>query len=118
MEDELYLPYVEPRILHHHYPVGFAEGPSMQREDRKEYLKLAQKWDGFGLLGLVSQPPTQQSYTRIFNARKDERWDRQIGDRRRANMIEFPISGPSKYLLGGYLLCNLHVRRTSAPTLQ
>eukprot|EP00438_Fugacium_kawagutii_P026890 Skav209536 [mRNA] locus=scaffold2497:55771:60994:- [translate_table: standard] len=111
LRDELYLPYLEPKVLHHHYEVDFAEGPNFSKECRSEYLKLAKKWDKLGLLGLTTQRPERDTFTRIFNARKDEHCDRQIGDRRLPNMIEFPIRGPSQFLLGGYLICNVHVPR-------
>lgn len=82
LTDELYLPYLEPKVLHHHLPVNFDEGPSFSKENRVEYLKLARKWDGLGLLGLTPHKPARDTFTRIFNARKDESCDRQIGDRR------------------------------------
>eukprot|EP00438_Fugacium_kawagutii_P010127 Skav208968 [mRNA] locus=scaffold1134:70399:72057:+ [translate_table: standard] len=114
LEDDLYLPYLEPKVLHHGGPVDFDAGPNLAREDRDEYLKLAQKWHSLGLLGLTTQPPEREAFVRIFNARKDDQCDRQIGDRRRANMIEYSVKGPSQFLPGGYLICSIHIPRGKA----
>ena len=109
LNDELYLPYVEPLILKHHCQVDFSNGPVLSREEPAEYLKLAYKWERLGLLSLTNKRPHDDSFTRIFNAFKNEECDRQIGDRRLANMTEFSIRGPSQFLPGGYLITGIHV---------
>eukprot|EP00435_Cladocopium_sp_Y103_P049112 s1324_g14.t1 len=109
LHDELYLPYLEPMILHHGQRIDHGLGPKFSKEDPEEYRKLAKKWSDLGLLGLTTAAPPQGAFTRIFNARKDEKCDRQIGDRRLANQLECSLQGPSKYLPGGYLLTSLHV---------
>lgn len=109
LTDELWLPYVEPLVLRHGLPLDYGLGPNFKREDPAEYLKLAKKWSSLGLLALVKDPPPQETFTRIFNARKNEEVDRQIGDRRLANQAEYAIRGPSQFLPGGYLITNLHV---------
>eukprot|EP00438_Fugacium_kawagutii_P018831 Skav221701 [mRNA] locus=scaffold1494:459337:464550:+ [translate_table: standard] len=105
----LWLPYVEPKILQHGLDIDCSLGPVLTKEDPDECLKLARIWDRKGLLGLTRQPPHQDAYTRIFNCWKNAEHDRQIGDRRLANMTECSLQGPSKWLPGGYMLTNLHV---------
>lgn len=109
LEDELWLPYVEPKILHHHLPLSLAAGPNLKKEDPEENLRLALLWSSHGLLALFRQPPHKNAFTRIFNARKNETTDRQIGDRRFANFAERHLAGPSKHLPSGYLLTGIHV---------
>ena len=109
IEDELWLPYVEPKVLQHWEPIDYTAGPDLRRESRSEYLALAKKWSGLGLLALTDAPPFRDSYTRIFNCFKSEEHDRQIGDRRLANAVEYALSGPSRYLPAGYMLTNITV---------
>ena len=111
MEDELWLPFVEPKILHHDLPLRLASGPNLKAEDPDENLKLALLWDSKNLLALSRTPPHKLAFARVFNARKDEKNDRQIGDRRFQNFCERSIQGPSKHLPGGYLLTGIHVPR-------
>eukprot|EP00438_Fugacium_kawagutii_P018756 Skav204395 [mRNA] locus=scaffold2947:164542:176525:+ [translate_table: standard] len=110
LEDSLlWLPYVEPKILQHGQQIDRSQGPVLSREDPEECLRLAKLWDSQGLLGLVSEPPHDDAFTRIFNCYKSESHDRQIGDRRLANMTEYAVPGPSRFLPAGYMLTNLHV---------
>ena len=109
LQDELWLPYVEPKILNHDLDLRAAIGPNLNLEDRDENLKLALLWDSKGLLSLSRSPPHKGAFTRVFNARKDKLVDRQIGDRRYQNFCERSIRGPSKHLPGGYLLTGLIV---------
>ena len=111
IDGPLWLPFLEPLILQHDQPVETSLGPNFSRGDPDEYFKLARMWDGLGLLGLSDRPPHQDSFTRIFNAYKNESHDRQIGDRRLANQSEYRLQGPSKYLPGGYMICNVHVQK-------
>eukprot|EP00435_Cladocopium_sp_Y103_P056526 s1300_g19.t1 len=111
LEGPLWLPFVEPRILHHGHPLDFSLGPNLQKESKEEYIQLAKVWSALGLLRLTPDPPYQETYTRIFNAFKSSLHDRQIGDRRLANQAERRLQGPSKYLPGGYQISNIHVER-------
>lgn len=92
-------------------PLSQAVGPNLKKEDKAENLKLAYLWSSHGLLSLFRDPPHKHAFTRIFNARKNETTDRQIGDRRYANFTERHISGPSKHLPAGDLLTGLYVPR-------
>ena len=109
LDDEFWMPYQEPKILHHNLPLRDAVGPNLASEDKEENLKLALLWDSKGLLSAFRNRPHQGAFARIFNARKDEARDRQIGDRRYPNFTERHLTGPSKFLPGGYLLTSLHV---------
>ena len=109
LHDELWLPYVEPKVLRHYGPIDYALGPNLGREDKDEYLALARKWSSLGLLALTEQPPHAETFTRIFNCYKSAEHDRQIGDRRLANAAEFAITGPSKFLPSGFLITNIEV---------
>ena len=111
LEDELWLPYQEPKILHHYEPIDRALGPNLAREDKEENKKLALKWSEQSLLALVHHPPHDDAFTRIFNAHKSIEHDRQIGDRRLANMTERHIQGPSKQLPIGYMMSGIYVPR-------
>ena len=108
LHDELWLPFVEPAILRHGYVDENVEGPDFRLENRDENLKLAKLWSAQGLLCLSETPPYGDNYSRVFNNLKNEKVDRQIGDRRLMNAAELPIRGPSKQLPGGYLMTSLH----------
>ena len=111
LHDELWLPYCEPKVLHHSEKLDYSVGPSVSREDPEQYLRLAHKWESHGLLALTDCAPHRECFTRIFNAWKNEACDRQIGDRRLANSSELHVTGPSRFLPSGYLMCNLHIPR-------
>ena len=108
LHDELWLPFVEPAILRHGYVDENVEGPDFRLEDRDENLRLAKLWSTQGLLCLSETPPYGDNYSRVFNNLKNEKVDRQIGDRRLMNAAELPIRGPSRQLPGGYLMTSLH----------
>lgn len=108
LHDELWLPFVEPAILRHGYGLCGAAVPNLHLEDKQEYLKLARLWSTKGLLDLFDEPPPENHPCRVFNCLKDERCDRQIGDRRSQNALERSVRGPSRFLPGGYLLTSLH----------
>jgi len=82
-------------------PLSLAAGPNLKKEDPHENLQLAMLWSTHGLLALFRQPPHKDAFTRIFNPRKNESTDRQIGERH--------LAGPSKHLPSGYLLTGTHV---------
>ena len=104
MHDELYLPYLEPRVLHHGEAIHASLGPHFEREGPSKYFKLAHKWERHGLLGFTQQPPPQSACTQIFNVFKSsEELTGKIRDRRLANQLEYHTRGPSRFLPGGYL---------------
>ena len=109
LDDELWLPYVEPAVLRHGLERPGVEGPNFAKEDKDENLKLAKLWSTQGLLCLAHQQPVGGLVSRVFNNLKNEHFDRQIGDRRLMNGGERSIQGPSRYLPGGYLMTSLHV---------
>ena len=108
LHDELWLPYVEPAILQHGVAREDVEGPDFMLESYEENLKLAKLWSLQGLLCLSESPPQGENFSRVFNNLKNEKVDRQIGDRRLMNASERSISGPSRSLPGGYLMTSLH----------
>lgn len=104
--DEL---FVEPRVLHHGLPLDGIEIPDFKLEDKEENLKLALLWSAKGILRLFGEPPPGPFWSRAFNAYKNEKHDRQIGDRRQPNGAERSIAGPSRYLpIGYYMMTSLH----------
>ena len=98
LHDELWLPYFEPRILHHGLPLDGVEIPDFSVEDKKENLKLAKLWSSKGLLALFDEEPPGPYYTRVFNNYKSTVHDRMIGDRRQPNAAERAVAGPSRQL--------------------
>ena len=109
LDDELWLPHVEPAVLRHGLERPGVEGPNFAKEDKDENLKLAKLWSTQGLLCLAHQQPVGGLVSRVFNNLKNEHFDRQIGDRRLMNGGERSSQGPSRYLPGGYLMTSLHV---------
>ena len=77
LDDELWLPYVEPKVLRHDAPIDYSLGPDLRREDPQEYLLLAKKWSQLGLLSLTDEPPHRDTFTRIFNCFKTSEFDRK-----------------------------------------
>ena len=68
------------------------------------------KWFENDLLHLEpSQTLPLYKYNHIFNARKPEVVDRQIGDRRGMNSIQGKVAGPSRRLPQGEPLCVLRL---------
>lgn len=112
LESELWLPFNEPAFLRKE-PGPDVVGPDFSREVRSEYWKLAMKWQELGLLRLHEPPEDSERFCRVFNTYKDSANDRQIGDRRRVNGSELPVTGPSRRLPNGPLLLNMMVRRGS-----
>ena len=108
LHDELWLPYVEPAILQHGVVSDDTEGPDFRLESPEENLRLAKLWSVQGLLCLSESPPQGENYSRVFNNLKNEKMDRQIGDRRLMNSAERAIKGPSRNLPGGYMMTSLH----------
>ena len=105
IEDELWLPFLEPCILELPDQKSCV-GPSFKYEDRGECLKLARLWDARGLLCIFDEEP--RFFCRVFNCHKNDTTYRQIGDRRWQNGHEMHSQGPSAFLPNGPLVCSIH----------
>ena len=100
LQDELVLAFREPASL------LFTDEPLQEdvpliTDDPSEIVALASVWDKQGLLFIhdgraFDEHP--ECYTRIFNAFKNVKMDRQIGDRRSRNSCEGRVKGPSAFL--------------------
>ena len=66
-----------------------------------EVAKLAEVWDGLGLLELHRFEIPDSQKVKVFNVYKNELVDRQIGDRRGRNYQECQVWGPSSLLPSG-----------------
>ena len=113
LHDELWLPFVEPKILRHGQPVDFSEGPNFALESEAENLRLAKLWSTKGLLELSVAGASGGLASRVFNNFKNKDADRMIGDRRLMNAGERHICGPSKMLPAGYMITSIHCPRGS-----
>ena len=111
LNDELWLPFVEPAILRHSEPLDWVVGPNFELESKEENLALAKLWSAQGLLSLSKEGAYKGCFSRVFNNLKNETSDRMIGDRRLMNGAERSIRGPSKFLPGGYMMTSLHCPR-------
>ena len=110
LEDELWLPYLEPSILLHGQKTKGADVPNFKQEKKEKNLELAYLWSSKGLLALFDRPPPGDHRCRVFNCFKNNDVDRMIGDRRSPNHAERHLRrGPSHHLPGGYLLTSLHI---------
>ena len=112
MSPELYMPFVEPKILECEFPIYDRGTPNLMREKPERILRLLHKWDSLDLLELhpaafVGHDPSKK--VRIFGAFKDHQFDRQIGDRRLQNGFEARLPGPSRSLPTGSLLSRILV---------
>ena len=110
IDGPLWLPYQEPSFLLHGFSTEGAPGPSFKGESRDENLALARIWDARGILYLCGEPTIEGHFSRVFNAHKSDKVDRQIGDRRIPNQRERHIDGPSRHLPPGFMLTSLRVR--------
>ena len=98
LDGVLWLPYQEPKILQHGLDPTWADLPDVSLESPTENHRLALLWSTQNILHLKRGPPNLRTACRVFNAFKDDSRDRQIGDRRAQNCLEYSISGPSKNL--------------------
>ena len=98
LPDDMTMAYLEPRSIL--VPGKSADRPLI-RDSPQTIAALATKWDEQGLLRIHSGQVDPISFVRIFNARKSETVDRQIGDRRGANGQESKLLGPSRMLPSG-----------------
>ena len=73
--------------------------PDLSKVVKKDVVSLCRIWDSRGLLRIFPAelgPDHEWALAKIFNNRKNEVTDRQIGDRRGANFSEGVIPGPSR----------------------
>ena len=111
LDGVLWLPFQEPSFLHHGLPIDTDMCPNFEKESPEECLKLALLWDRRGLLDLHLGPAIPNNFSRVFNAFKNKECDRQIGDRRAANLAEYHIDGPSQFLPQGQQLTQIRIPR-------
>ena len=114
LSPELYMPFVEPKILEYDIPVHDRGVPNLTKEKPQIIFELLQKWDSLDLLELHPASAiglSSDRKVRIFGAHKDLMNDRQIGDRRLQNGYEGRIPGPSRELPTGALLTRLIVKK-------
>ncbi|CAE7515547.1 unnamed protein product, partial [Symbiodinium necroappetens] len=104
---DLYMPYVEPQVLH--FAGLDAPFPSFAKEQPDHLIEICKLWDASALLGFVPGPLPDRQLTRLFGAYKAPGKLRQIGDRRGQNASEAHLCGPSRFLPSGPLLCRIHV---------
>ncbi|CAE7833938.1 unnamed protein product, partial [Symbiodinium necroappetens] len=104
---DLYMPYVEPQVLH--FAGLDAPFPSFAKEKPDHLIEICKLWDASALLGFVPGPLPDRQLTRLFGAYKAPGKLRQIGDRRGQNASEAHLCGPSRFLPSGPLLCRIHV---------
>ena len=105
---DLAFAHAEPRSLLVDRVPSPEEYPRADWESPSETFRLAIKWSENDLLHLEPQLDLPvHRFTKIFNARKSETTDRQIGDRRGPNSVEGKLEGPSKWLPQGESLTSL-----------
>ena len=111
LDDSLVMAYREPASIHWARIPESWEYPRIR--DTVETLgQLAHLWDKQGLLmlhqeGVEGRPSFE--LVRIFNCYKAVDRDRQIGDRRGRNAVEFKLKGPSSDLPSAVDVCDLWV---------
>ena len=102
LDDDLWLPFVEPNVLIWTDEFDHADLPRLDKEEATKVQQLAKVWDINGLLHLSPKPVTpgtRPACLRVFNCYKSPTADRQIGDKRGRNQIEAYLPGPSRSLL-------------------
>ena len=111
LSDALVMAYREPSsILIDRIPEPW-EYPTC-RDPPEMLLKLAKLWDQNNLLVLHTDPSSDLrpfEKVRIFNNYKSREVDRQIGDRRGRNSIEYKVESISEGLPSGTHLCDILV---------
>ena len=86
------------------------------RDSQEMLLRLAKLWDQNNLLVLHTDPASDLrpfEKVRVFNNYKSQQVDRQIGDRRGRNSIEYKVESISEGLPSGTHLCDILVDPTS-----
>ena len=112
LEDDLWLPFVEPQVLLWTKTFDNDDLPKLNKEDPEKVLALAKVWDVNGLLHLSPKPIDDEmkpSCLRVFNCYKSPVQDRQIGDRRGRNQLEAYLPGVSRSLPTGPNLSCLEI---------
>lgn len=112
LDDSLVMAYREPASIHWDRVPEEWEYPRL-RDDAQTISQLARVWDQQGLLIMLHQErvPERPEFelVRIFNCYKAADRDRQIGDRRGRNAVEFKLKGPSSDLPSAVDICDLWV---------
>ena len=101
LSDLFYLPFVEPKVNQYDITPPSSAVPDLTKVVKKDVVELCKIWDCRGLLRVFPAScghEEQWALTKVFNNRKNETTDRQIGDRRGANFCEGRLSGPSRSL--------------------
>ena len=101
LSDLFYMPFVEPRVNQYDITPPPELVPDLSKVVKSDVVSLCKTWDRQGLLRVFPAelgPEQDWAMAKIFNNRKNEWTDRQIGDRRGANFKEGVVSGPSKTL--------------------
>ncbi|CAE7347850.1 unnamed protein product [Symbiodinium microadriaticum] len=110
LQPNLLLPFLEPRILRFTESEPEKPHPSRCTDSPQELHRLYDRWNQLGLLSFSEEKAKQWQKVRVFNARKSDTQDRQIGDRRSFNATELSVDGPSRELPPGALLCSILLR--------
>ena len=108
--DLFWLVYHEPRINRFSLIPPDHDVPDVSKEDPVKVFDLCRVWDDRGLLVLCPEEVLEDEKllaSRVFNCRKNQLVDRQIGDRRAANHVEGKLSGQSRLLPAGPSLLQL-----------
>ena len=101
LSDLFYLPFVEPKVNQYDIAPPSNAIPDLSKVVKKDVVALCKIWDCRGLLRVFPESlghEKQWALTKVFNNRKNETTDRQIGDRRGANFCEGRLVGPSRSL--------------------
>ena len=106
----LTLPFLERKVLRFTEEEPVQPHPTKCTDSARELRALYRKWDERGLLTFTFSECEDWQKVRVFNARKNDQVDRQIGDRRSLNLIERKVPGPSCELPVGALLCGILLR--------
>ncbi len=112
--DIFWMVFQEPRV--NRFTLSPPEGlvPDLSKEEPMKIFGLCRVWDRQQLLRLCPLDlldEERELASRIFNCRKNKDTDRQIGDRRAANLCEGRLTGDSKLLPAGPTILQLCPRR-------
>ena len=116
LEDDLWLPLVEPQVLLWTKTFDNDDLPKLNKEDPEKVIAPAKVWEVNGLLHFSPKPIDDEmkpSCLRVFNCYKSPTQDRQIGDRRGRNQLEAYMPGVSRSLPSGPNLSCLEIDPTS-----
>ena len=108
LQDGLVMAYREPMTIHVDRVPEVWGYPAL-RDSEDVITALAKLWDKQGILRLHSIETPHFEKVRIFGAYKNEKIDRQIGDRRGRNAVESKVDGVSHMLPAGDDLLSIHL---------